>query len=269
LYVCVPLYFILVAKHHINLQLILNMTAAIPSFQSSGVTYVLVVSNVDLTTNLPLMKPSAFLESAVKDFTLNINNDYRYLKIGYYVSLHAEILGNEVIPSSENAIDAYRTPILLLKALKAGISTMPFLVTDSVRQIISTFNFPMVIFAVNPFSHDGFRTAKNRSALYRAVKSLGMNYKFDVCVQPLEGELISFKSIFGKCELEGDARIISEKVYETFKIPICKLYIQRIRDKAYLCGLQPLKHEEISIKDSEIISKQILQFSKNGEHLIG
>jgi hypothetical protein len=230
---------------------------------------VLVVSNIDLTTNLPTMKPSTFLESSIKDFTLNINNDYRYLKTGYYVSLHAEILGSQVIPSSENIIDAYRTPILLLRASKAGIPTMPYLVTGSVKQIISEFNFPVVIFAVNPFSYNGFKTAKNRSALYRAVKSLGMNYKFDVCAQPLRGEMVSLKSIFGRCELDGDAGKISRKVYDVFKIPICKLHIQNVEGKAYLCGFQPLENEAVNPHDLEMISAEISQISKNGEKLVG
>jgi hypothetical protein len=252
----------------INAQLILNMTETIPCIQSSGVSWVLVVSNIDLTTDLPLITPAAFLESSIKAFTLNINNDYRYLKTGYYVSLHAEILGNQVIPSSENMIDANRTPILLLRASKAGIPTLPYLVTGLVKQIISEFSFPLVVFAVNPFSYDGFKTAKNRSSLYRAVKSLGMNYKFDVCVQPLTGEMISFKSIFGKCELGGEAGEISKKVYDVFKIPICKLHVQLVEGKAYLCGLQPLKKEEISTQDLRIISKEISQISRNGEPLL-
>jgi len=230
---------------------------------------VLVVSNIDLTKDIPTMNPSTFLESSIKDFTLNINNDYRYLKTGYYVSLHAEILGNTVIPSSINVIDAYRTPILLLRASKAGIPTMPYLVTDSVKQIISEFSFPVVVFAVNPFSYEGFAIAKNRSALYRAVKSFGMNYKFDVCVQPLIGEMLSFKSIFGKCELEGDIRKISEKVYDIFKIPICKLHVQHIQRDAYLCGLQPLKKEEILPADLKIIYEEISQIFKFGENLVG
>lgn len=226
----------------------------------------LVVSNIDLTKNLPIMKTSKFLKSSIKDFILNINNDYRYLKTGYYVSLHAEILGNPVTPSSENAIDANRTPILLLRSSKAGVPTLPYLVTGSVKQIISEFSFPVVVFAVNPFSYEGFKTAKNKSALYRAVKSLGMNYKFAVCVQPLKGEMISFKSIFGKCELNGNVRKISEKVYNIFKIPICKLHVQRVDREAYLCGLQPLNMKEIFPADLEIISEEI---SKNGESLIG
>jgi len=230
---------------------------------------VLVVSNIDLTTDLPIVKPSAFLESSAKDFTLNINNDYRYLKTGYYVSLHAEILGNSVIPSSENVIDANRTPILLLRAAKAGIPTLPYLVTDSVKKIVSNFSFPLVVFAVNPFIYEGFKIAKNVSALYRVVKSLGMNYKFAVCVQPLKGEMISFRSIFGKCEPDREAEKISQKVYETFKIPICKLHVQRVEGKTYLCGLQPLGKEELSQFELKEISEEISRISKQGECFSG
>jgi len=230
---------------------------------------VLVVSNIDLTTDLPTMKPSAFLKSSIKDFTLNLNTDYRYMKTAYYVSMHAEVLGNSVIPSTESIIDASRTPILLLKASKAGIPTLPYLMTSSVKQIISAFAFPVAVFAVNPFSYEGYRTAGNRSALYRAVKSLSMNYKFAVCVQPLKGEMLSFKSIFGKCEQSAEVAKISERIYDTFKIPMCKLHVQTIEGKAYLCGLQPLRIEEIFASDLETVSTEVFRMSSKGEHLVG
>jgi hypothetical protein len=230
---------------------------------------VLVVSNINLAKNRFTMKPTTFLRSSIKDFILNLNDDYRYLKTGYYVSMHAEVLGNKVIPSSECIIDANRTPILLLKASKAGIATLPYLVTDSVKQIMSAFDFPVVVFAVNPFSYDGFKTARNKSALYRAVKSLGMNYKFAVCAQPLEGEMISFKSIFGTCEQDQALKEVSERVYKVFKIPICKLHVQRVGQHAFLCGLQPLKKEEISPCDLRMICEEISQMSNLGEQLIG
>ena len=229
----------------------------------------LVVSNIDLTTDLPTMKPSAFLKSSIKDFTLNLNTDYRYMKTAYYVSMHAEVLGNPVIPSTESIIDASRTPILLLKASKAGIPTLPYLVTSSVKQITSQFAFPVVVFAVNPFSYEGYKTAGNISALYKAVKSLSMNYKFAVCVQPLKGEMVSFKSIFGKCEQKAEVAKISEKTYETFKIPVCKLHVQTIEDKTYLCGLQPLRIEEVFGPDLETVSTEVFRMSNKGEHLVG
>ena len=227
---------------------------------------VLVVSNFDLTPNLQVMKPSTFLESTIKETTLNLNNEYRYMKAGYYVSMHAEVLGSHVIPSCEDIIDSSRTPILLLRAARTGVPTLPFLVTDSVKKITDELGFPVILFAVNPFIYDGFKVANNKSALYRAMKSLGMNYKFAVCAQPLKGEILTVKSFFGKTQ-NSDAQVqkIADQVYAIFKIPICKLHIQKSVDKAYLCGLQPVEREELSEKDLQKISKEVMLISEQGE----
>ncbi len=219
---------------------------------------VLVVSNIDLTNNIQVMKPATFLDSTIKDTTLNINNEYRYMKTGYYVSMHAEILGNNVIPSCENIIDSSRTPILLLRAARAGVPTLPFLVTDSVKKIATEISYPVVIFAVNPFIYEGYKIAKNKSALYRAMKSLGMNYKFAVCAQPLKGELFTIKSFFGKttksrAETQKIARKKSMKSSK-FHFAIC-IFKKQI-DKAYLCGLQPVSKEELSEQDLQIDLKR-------------
>jgi len=212
------------------------------------------------------MKPAAFLDSTIKEPTLNLNNEYRYLKTGYYVSMHAEVLGNRVIPSCEDIIDSSRTPILLLRASKAGVPTLPVLVTDSVKKIAKELGFPVLLFAVNPFIYDGYKVASNKSGLYRAMKSLGMNYKFAVCAQPLNGELVAVKTYFGKTiDQDPATQKIAETVYKTFKIPLCKLYIQKNVDKAYLCGLQPVNKEELSEKDLQIISKEVLLISEQGE----
>jgi RimK-like ATPgrasp N-terminal domain len=229
---------------------------------------VLVVSSIDLCDDLQAIKPTVFLETSVNDATLNLTNDYRYLKTGYYVSLHAEISGNQVIPSCENIIDASRTPILLLRASKANIPTIPFVVTDNVKKIISEIGLPTIIFAVNPFIHEGYGVAKNKSALYRAIKSLGMNYKFTVCAQPLKGELISVKSVFGKTEVADDQiSVISQKVYELFRIPLCKLFVQKTEDKTFLCGLEQLKETELSKTDFKLISKEVMLISHQGNHI--
>jgi hypothetical protein len=210
------------------------------------------------------MDPSTFLNSSFRGFVLNINNDYRYMKMGYYVSLHAEVLGDPVIPTSENVIDAYRHPILLARASKAGIPTLPYIVTDSAKQMISEFGFPMIIFAVNPFSNGGFRITQNESALYRALRSLGLNRKYAVCAQPLVGEIVTVKSVFGRCEGDSDVGNVAEKFYEVFKLPICKLHLQR-GDKTYLCGIEPLKMEELLPSDLRLISEEVSRISKFGE----
>jgi hypothetical protein len=229
---------------------------------------VLVVSNFDLTDELNALKPSQFMESSIKDTTINIDYEYRYLKTGYYVSLHAEVLGNRVIPSCEDIIDSSRTPILLLRAARAKIPTMPFLVTDSVKKIMAELKLPVVVFAVNPFIYAGYQIAKNKSALYRALKSLGMNYKFTVCAQPLIGEISTVKSFLGKSQVDDDQiSAITEKVYELFKIPVCKVHVQKAEGKSFLCGLEPLKENELSKRDLELISKEIMLISQQGEHI--
>ncbi len=226
----------------------------------------LVVSNIDLTADSQIMKPAIFLSADTKEPVLNLNNDYRYLKTGYYVSLHAEVLGNRVIPSCENILDSNRTPLLLLRASKAGIPTLPFIVTDLVTKIAAELGFPLVLFAVNPFIHEGYKTANNKSALYRAVKSLGMNYKFAVCAQPLKGQIVTIKSFFGKCpDQDQQTQRISQQVYDLFKIPLCKLHVQKTPDNTYLCGLQALNKEELSKQDIEIISKEVSLLLEQGE----
>ncbi|MEM2101894.1 MAG: RimK-like ATPgrasp N-terminal domain-containing protein [Candidatus Bathyarchaeia archaeon] len=225
----------------------------------------LIVSNVNLTENNGAMKPTRFLNSSVRDYVLNINNDYRYMKMGYYVSLHAEVLGNPVVPRSENAIDAYRHPILLIKAAKHGIPTLPYMVTDSAQQLIKKFGFPMVIFAVNPFSNGGYRIANNETALYRALKSFGLNHKFTVCAQTFRGKMVSVKAVFGKSGCHGLPEEISKRFYEVFKLPICRLHIQECDGKAYLCGIQKIEVEELTPVDLKLISEEIAQISKIGE----
>jgi hypothetical protein len=138
-----------------------------------------------------------------------------------------------------------------------------------VKRIVTELGFPVVAFAVNPFIHDGYKIADNRSALYRVVKSLGMNYKFAVCAQPLKGEMITFKSIFGRCNQDREAKMISEKVYALFKIPVCKLHVQKIEDRAYLSGLEPLGKGEISAYDLRTISEETSLISKQGEPFSG
>jgi hypothetical protein len=83
-----------------------------------------------------------------------------------------------------------------------------------------------------------------------------MNYKFAVCAQPLKGEMVSVKSIFGKCEAPEAVKRVSEKVYEVFKIPLCKLHVQNVGSEILLCGLQPLKKEEVLPEDLRTISEK-------------
>ena len=114
------------------------------------------------------------------------------------------------------------------------------------KKIVCEVGLPVLIFAVNPFIHEGYQVAKNKSALYRALKSLGMNYKFTVCAQPLRGELLSVKSVFGKCQMQDEqVSAITQKVYELFRIPLCKVLVQKQRIKPSCVVLNPERNRTI------------------------
>ena len=217
---------------------------------------VLVVSNIDLKADTPTAKPSTFLKSPIRDDVINVNNDYRYMKLGYYVSLHAEILGDRVIPSTKDCIDAYRTPILLLRASRGGVPTIPYLITDSPKHILKEFELPVIVFPLSPFTFNRLTVVKSKSTLYKAVRNLSSNHRYTVCAQPFYGELISCKSFFGRCYHNNrDVKDTARRVYEISKIPLCKLLIQRSKHRIYLCGLQPLNLDEITLSDMVKISR--------------
>ncbi len=58
---------------------------------------------------------------------------------------------------------------------------------------------------------------------------------------------------------------ISQKVYEVFGIPVCKLHVQKADGKAYLSGLQPVSKEELSEQDLQMISREVSLISEQGE----
>ena len=95
-----------------------------------------------------------------------------------------------------------------------------------------------------------------------------MNYKFTVCASHLLGEMFTVKSFFGKSQMPDEQiSALTEKVYELFKIPICKVHVQKTEGKAFLCGLEPMKETDLSKSDLELISKEIMLISQQGEHI--
>jgi hypothetical protein len=183
------------------------------------------------------------------------------MKIGYYVSLYAETLQDPVIPTCNNILDAYRTPVLLLRAKKKGIPTPPFVLTNSTKEIIYELGFPLVVFPSNPFSSDGYRIVYSQGGLYKALKSFGINYNYPVCAEALLGEVRSVKCIFGEVN-HPDVANIGLKFYEEFGIPICKLYIQTMGKECFLCSVSPLKTVEIHRKDIQRIKEKLKELAQ-------
>jgi hypothetical protein len=218
---------------------------------------VLIVSDLALqNSESQVIGSRTFFNSWLEDTVLNIQSDYRYMRIGYYVSMQAEVRGCPVIPSCQNSLDAYKPPIFLLRANKRGLATSPYVVSDNVKDIMFEVEFPMVLFPLHPSSNGGYRVVQSEGSLYRAVRSLGMNQKYPVCAENLFGRILSVKSLLGLADDPTASKLASD-VYEEFKIPVCRLILQVLDNEPYLCSLVPLHPKELSVEDLRILSERI------------
>lgn len=217
----------------------------------------LVVSDLAVgNTESQVLGSHTFLKSWLRDTVLNIQPDYRYMRMGYYVSMQAEVMGCPVIPSCQDSLDAYRTPIFLLRASKKGLAISPYVVSDNVKDIMFEVDFPMILFPLHPASNGGYKVVHSEGSLYRAVRSLGMNQKYPVCAENLFGRLLSLKTLLGAVDDPIVARAAA-RVYEEFKLPIFRLIVQVVEQEPYLCSLAPVHSEELTPEDLRVLSERI------------
>lgn len=185
--------------------------------------------------------PFAFLETTVKDEILNVSHDYRYQKMGYYVSMHAELCGCRVTPRCSDILDTHRNPLLMIRAQRAGIPCLPYTLVSRYEHNMGT---PALLFAVNPYTCNSVTQVRNESQMYRTMKSLSVNNRYPVSVQPLVGEVVDAVQMFGETDVP-EAKDIARKFYETFHIPIGKLILQVVDGEAKLCHFEPTTKKEV------------------------
>jgi hypothetical protein len=185
--------------------------------------------------------PLIFLRQPVHDSVLNINHDYRYLRMGYYVSAHAETFGVEVTPDCTEIMDAYRNPLLMEKARRNGIRTNEYRLITSAK---SEINAPAVLFAVNPFTNNSMKVVDSGSKLPEMIKRMSMGARFPVSLHPLTGEVLEIIQMFGESTNE-ETSSFTKRFYEVFNIPICKLVVQIDDGGVVLNHCEPATKKEV------------------------
>ncbi len=185
--------------------------------------------------------PFLFLRQPVHDSVFNINHDYRYLRMGYYVSAHAETFGVEVTPDCTEIMDAYRNPLLMEKAKRNGIRTNNYRLVTSAR---SEIDAPVLLFAVNPFTNNSMKVVNSSSKLQAMIKRMSIDARFPVSLHPVTGEVLEIIQMFGDSTNEETAGF-AERFYEVFNIPICKLIVQIDDEGVVLNHCEPAMKKEV------------------------
>lgn len=185
--------------------------------------------------------PFNFLGQPVHDSVLNVNHDYRYLRMGYYVSAHAETFGVEVTPNCTEIMDAYRNPLLMEKAKRNGLRTSNYRLVTSLG---SEIDAPVVMFAVNPFTNNSMKVVDSGSKLPGMIKRMSMGARFPVSLHPLTGEVVEIIQMFGESTSEETSEF-TKKFYDVFNIPICKLVVQIDDSGVVLNHCEPATKKEV------------------------
>ena len=185
--------------------------------------------------------PFTFLRSSVKGDVLNVSHDYRYQKMGYYVSMHAELGGNPVTPRCSDILDTHRNPLLMARAVRAGIPCLPYTLVSRYERPLA---LPALCFAVNPYTCNSVTQVRSESKMLRTLKSLGINGRYPVSVQPLVGDVREAVQAFGETDVP-EAQEIARRFYEEFRVPIGKLIVQVVDGEARLSHFEPALRNEV------------------------
>ncbi len=185
--------------------------------------------------------PFLFLRQPVHESVLNINHDYRYLRMGYYVSAHAETYGADVTPDCTEILDAYRNPLLIEKARKNGLLTNGYRLTTMAS---GELNAPAMLFAVNPFTNNSMKIVRSGKKLEEMIKKMSMDARFPVSLHPVKGKVCEIIQMFGE-STNDETSEFTQKFFKIFNIPICKLVVQIDDGNVILNHCEPALKKEV------------------------
>ena len=190
---------------------------------------------------LPLLTPSPgalapFLGPFGDEVTvLNASGDYTYLERGYYASLDAELAREHMLPTPEEALDAYVVPILLEKARRGGIAVPDAnLVTDRFPPP------PFHAWPVNPFSTRG-ELILDAAALNARRSGLTYAGKYAVLCQrlPQDFRLDVARVVVGRCAVPEFAELARD-CFRLLRLPVMKLRVIVSAEAYLLSAVEPL-----------------------------
>jgi hypothetical protein len=177
--------------------------------------------------------------------------------MGYYVSMHAELCGSSGIPGCSDILDTHRNPLLMMRATRAGIPCLPYTLVAKYER---NMDLPALCFAVNPYTCNSVTQVKSESKMVRTLKSLSMNNRYPVSVQPLIGDVREAVQVFGETDVP-EAKDIARRFYEEFRVPIGKLVVQIVDGRARLSHFEPVRREEV---DWGLVRDRVRELTRSG-----
>ncbi|MCS7122166.1 MAG: RimK-like ATPgrasp N-terminal domain-containing protein [Archaeoglobaceae archaeon] len=182
-----------------------------------------------------LEPPDSFLKKKPKSDVLNLVGDYRFLTVGYFVSLHAEENGCKVFPQTKDALDIYRAAVFIERLKKSGIKVPEF------KIIYKPEPETCVLAPMNPFSKNSVKIVKNDYQYIKAFKKIGIG-KYPV-VQLKADKVEEVKIFLNKAD-KTEFDWLARAIFKEFGVPLGKVLIADDYKPFYF---MPIEKKEIRL----------------------
>jgi hypothetical protein len=179
----------------------------------------------------------------------NLHGDYSYLLSGYYDSLDAELDGLNVIPTTQDALDAYVVPIAMEKAKAEELYIPEYeIITDKFLAP------PIMAYPVNPFFSKG-ELITDAAALEERRNALSMTGKYAVLCQRLKGDyrVDVLRCVMGQCLNEPYEEFAAE-VFRIFRIPLMRVRVIVVSKEYQLSAIEPLLYEDLTLNEKKLLN---------------
>jgi hypothetical protein len=179
----------------------------------------------------------------------NLYGDYSYLLSGYYDSLDAELSGLNIIPTTQDALDAYVVPIAMEKARSEELYIPEYdIITD---KFIAP---PMMAYPVNPFFSKG-ELIVDAATLEERRNALSMTGKYAVLCQRLKGDyrVDVLRCVMGQC-LNEPYEAFAAEVFRIFRIPLMRVRVIVVAKEYQLSAIEPLLFEDLTLNEKKLLN---------------
>ncbi|UCG63212.1 MAG: RimK-like ATPgrasp N-terminal domain-containing protein [Candidatus Zixiibacteriota bacterium] len=187
------------------------------------------------------------------DGYVNLAGDYDYLSQAYYVSQDRLLSGELIVPSCQDMLDAYVSPLFLEKARLAGLPVPEYYISNGYIEP------PVIVDPVNPFTLKG-KVVLKASRAKSIAKSLTRNFTYAICCQELpEGSQVAyFKAVLGWC-VGDEYREMARVIWDVFKIPLARIRVIKLADGGILLSdIAPLPFTELGKREMEYIKERVV-----------
>jgi RimK-like ATPgrasp N-terminal domain len=181
---------------------------------------------------------------------VNLSGDYSYMLSGYYDSLDAELSKLEVIPSTQEALDAYVVPIAMEKAKLNKLAVPQYeIIIDKLPPP------PMMAYPINPFFNTG-ELITEKENLEQRRKALSMTGKYAVLCQKLEGDyrIDVVRCIMGKT-LNYAYEDFAREVFDIFRIPLMRIRVIVVAKEYQLSAIEVLPFDDLTLNEKKLLSE--------------